>query len=67
MISKCVRVEVNAASASFYYMPLKGWFFLLSHRFLLEKVENSWRICNVKDGQQSCFYQIDNEGLHFVS
>ena len=62
-----LRVEVNAASASFYYMPLKGWFFLLSHRFLLEKAETSWRISNVKDAQQACFYQINSDGLHFVS
>ena len=67
MIRTWLRVEVNAASASFYYMPLKGWFFLLSHRFLLEKVETSWRISSVKDAQQSCFYQINSEGLHFVS
>ena len=62
-----ISPKVNAASASFYYMPLKGWFFLLSHRFLLEKAETSWRISNVKDAQQACFYQINSDGLHFVS
>ena len=59
-------IEVNSASSSFYYMPLKGWFALLSHRFLLEKAEGSWRISNVKDVQQSCLYHITNEGLQFV-
>ena len=58
---------MNAASSSFYYMPVKSWFFLLSHRFLLQKAEDSWRIASVKDPQQCSFFQISAEGLRFVS